>query len=461
MLSLRERIAGAPPEPGAALEAWGQRLPLAELAAATGLEPRRAEFAGRSVLLRTTSQLGAAQGLVELDGLARRLVLCPPDLADEHLPAVLATADIDAILTDGPDREMPDLGVPIHWLRPPTEPLATGDRPQAATEWLLFTSGTTGAPKMVIHSLASLTGAIQPRPSGAAAHMVCGTYYDIRRYGGLQALLRALVRGCSLVLCEASEPLNAQLERLARLGVSHLSGTPSHWRRVLMSSEAKAISPAYVRLSGEIADQSLLESLRAAFPQATVAHAYASTEAGIGFELEDGLEGFPNDLLGRSEPVEMKVEDGSLRIRSPRAAAGYAGPAAPALTDAEGFIDTGDIVELQNGRWRFIGRRNGIINVGGLKVHPEEIEAVINRHPAVRVSRVRGRRNPIVGALVTAEVALADPQAASSPELESALRASILDLCRSLLAPYKMPATIRFVAGLALTAGGKVERSDG
>jgi acyl-coenzyme A synthetase/AMP-(fatty) acid ligase len=460
MASLRARIAGAPPDPGAALEAWGQRLPLAELAAASGLGPARAELAGRSVLLRTQSQLGAARGLVELDGLARRLVLCPPDLAAQHLPAVLATAEVDSVLTDGPDADLADLGVPIYRLGPSAPLTAAEDHAPVTTEWLLFTSGTTGTPKMVIHSLASLTDAIAPRPAGGA-RVVSGTYYDVRRYGGLQALLRALVRGCSMALCEAAEPLNDQLGRLARLGVSHMSGTPSHWRRVLMSSQVTAISPAYVRLSGEIADQPVLDSLQAAFPQAVVAHAYASTEAGIGFELEDGLEGFPDELLGRSAPVEMKVEDGSLRIRSPRAAVGYAGPAAPALADAEGFIDTGDIVEFKDGRWRFIGRRNGIINVGGLKVHPEEIEAVINRHPAVRVSRVRGRRNPIVGALVSAEVALADPQAAGSPELESALRASILDLCRSLLAPYKMPATIRFVAGLAMTAGGKVERSDG
>lgn len=459
MVTLRERIAAAPPAPGSALVAWRQRLPLAELAAMSGL-PSRAELAGRSVLLKAASQLGAAQGLVELDGLARRLVLCPPDLAEAHLPAVIAAAEIEAILTDGPDAQAQDQGVPVHRLGPPVQPVAASDHPQVATEWLLFTSGTTGTPKMVIHSLASLTDAIAPRRPGAGP-MVCGTYYDVRRYGGLQALLRALIRGCSLAICEASEPLNEQLERLASLGVSHISGTPSHWRRVLMSSQVGAISPIYVRLSGEIADQPVLDSLKAAFPQATVAHAYASTEAGIGFELEDGLEGFPDDLLGRAEPVEMKVVEGSLRIRSPRAAAGYAGPAPPPLADAEGFIDTGDIVERKDDRWRFVGRRNGVINVGGLKVHPEEIEAAINRHPAVRMSRVRGRRNPIVGSLVTAEVALADPGAAASPEVEAALRASILDLCRRSLPPYKLPATIRFVAGLALTAGGKVERADG
>src|SRR6185369_9355462 len=103
------------------------------------------------------------------------------------------------------------------------------------------------------------------------------------------------------------------------------------------------------------------------------------------FEVTDGLEGFPEAYVGRPGPVEMKVEDGSLRIRSTRAACGYAGENPTALAEADGFIDSGDMVELKDGRWRFVGRRSGVINVGGLKVHPEEVEGVINRHPAVRM----------------------------------------------------------------------------
>ena len=325
----------------------------------------------------------------------------------------------------------------------------------------MFTSGTTGAPKMVIHTLQGLTGAIRPRAAGASP-IVWGTFYDIRRYGGLQILLRALTAGSSMILSDAHEPVTRHLDRLGALGVTHLSGTPSHWRRLLMTGEARRIAPGYVRLSGEIADQAVLDSLKAAFPAAAIGHAYASTEAGVGFEVDDGLEGFPEHFVGRAGgPVEMKVEDGSLRIRSPRAALGYAGEAAPALADADGFVDTGDMVELKDGRWRFCGRRNGVINVGGLKVHPEEVEAVINRHPAVRASLVRARKSPITGALVAADVALADPAAAEAPEAQAALRASILAACRAALPLHKAPASVRFVPGLAVTAGGKLDRAHG
>ena len=81
--------------------------------------------------------------------------------------------------------------------------------------------------------------------------------------------------------------------------MTHLSGTPSHWRRALMSPEIGKISPRYVRLSGEIADQAILDSLRAMFPEASIGHAYASTEAGVAFEVNDGRRRISCRLLGR------------------------------------------------------------------------------------------------------------------------------------------------------------------
>jgi acyl-coenzyme A synthetase/AMP-(fatty) acid ligase len=456
--NLRARLTEARPGPGARLDAPQTSLALDELATLTGLGPARSALAGRSVLLRTARQIGAAQALVELDGLARRIVLCPPDLSPDHFDHVVRTAEVEAIVTDAADEALARLGVPIQALERPNTPLPADATPTPETEWVLFTSGTMGAPKLVAHSLAGLTGAIAP-PRAEAERPVWATFYDIRRYGGLQILLRALVGGCTLVLSDASEEFPEHLARLARLGATHVTGTPSHWRRLLMSPESAVIAPPYVRLSGEIADQPVLDGLRAKFPQARIVHAYASTEAGVAFEVDDGLEGFPQDVIGRPGPVELRVVDGSLRIRSPRAARGYLGPDAPALADADGFIDTGDMVELENGRWRFVGRRNGVINVGGLKVHPEEVEAVVNRHPAVRMSLVRARRNPITGAVVTADVALVEPQAAASPEQKAALRADIMAMCRTALPAHKAPATIRFVPDLVVTAGGKLDRS--
>ena len=81
--------------------------------------------------------------------------------------------------------------------------------------------------------------------------------------------------------------------RLAAANATHISGTPSHWRKVLMSGEARRIAPKRVRLSGEIADDAVLAALAALYPQAQVEHAYASTEAGVGFASATAAPAFP------------------------------------------------------------------------------------------------------------------------------------------------------------------------
>src|SRR6185503_4665956 len=104
-----------------------------------------------------------------------------------------------------------------------------------------------------------------------------------------------------------------------------------------------------------------------------------------------------------------------------------------ALADDDGFVDTGDILEKRGERYYFVGRKNGIINVGGLKVHPEEVEAVINRHPHVTMSRVRARKNPITGSIVVAEVVLKAVAGGAAGPVD-VLKRNILDHCRSTLA---------------------------
>jgi acyl-CoA synthetase (AMP-forming)/AMP-acid ligase II len=158
------------------------------------------------------------------------------------------------------------------------------------TEWVLLTSGSTGLPKLVVHTLASLTGAIGSG-NAQAGHVIWPTFYDIRRYGGLQIFLRALLTRASLVLSCSDEPTPEFLLRAGALNVTHISGTPSHWRRALMSPSASGIAPQYVRLSGEVADQTILDHLRSFYPEAVVSHAFASTEAGVAFEVRDGLAG--------------------------------------------------------------------------------------------------------------------------------------------------------------------------
>ena len=434
-----------------------QVVSLTDIAGETCLRGRLGELSGRSVLLAVTGQLLAALAMLEIDGVVRRMLLCPPDLNADHIQALVEDAEIDVVITDQPARWAAS-GIKLVVTAEERLQPAARAQTERASEWLMLTSGTSGLPKIVGHSLEGLIGAIVADGPAQGKPLVWATFYDIRRYGGLQIFLRAIVGGGSLVLSEPGEPIADHVARLQEKAVTHISGTPSHWRKLLMSGAASEFSPRYVRLSGEIADQAVLDGLRRAFPAASIGHAYASTEAGVGFAVNDGLEGFPTAMVGENrDGVEMTVVDGSLRIRSRRAAHAYVGRQAAALTDGEGFVDTGDMVELRGDRYHFVGRRGGIINIGGLKVHPEEIEAVINRHAEVRMSRARSRRSPITGAIVVADVILADgADAGRSDEI----RDKILAACRASLAPHKVPAMIKFVTALDITAAGKLARTD-
>ena len=454
--TLWEQLAGSSDCAGRFLSSAGSRVSFDQILSGTSLAGRIPELSGKSVLLNIRDQLPTAIAMIELDGIARRLIVTPPDLSDEHLASVVNEGEVDAIVFDATTAWRGTDSIRTRVLADSVRRTTNIRLDQYPTEWVLLTSGTTGAPKMVVHSMASLAASMSTSPH-KGPDVIWGTFYDIRRYGGLQIFLRAIVGGSSLVLSHSDEPSKEHLVRLGTHCVTHMNGTPSHWRRALMSNAARRISPQYIRLSGEISDQPILNTLRSFYPHALIAHAFASTEAGVGFEVTDGLEGFPANIVGATGETDLKVEDSSLRMRSRRTATRYLGENAPALADADGFIDTGDIVERRGERYYFLGRRSGVINVGGLKVYPEEVEAQINRHPAVHMSCVRPQRSPITGSIVVADVVLRDE---SRPEVRSTaeIGEDILKICRQSLPRHKVPVKLRFVPHLSVAATGKLAR---
>jgi acyl-CoA synthetase (AMP-forming)/AMP-acid ligase II len=280
---------------------------LTDILEQTCLVGRFGELSGRSVLLAVSDQLISALAMTEIDGVARRMLLCPPDLRADHVQALIDEAEIDAIVTDQPSC-WADAGVYLVMAARAPERRGAKAKTGRATEWLMLTSGTSGVPKIVGHTLEALTGAIVADGAARGSPPVWATFCDIRRYGGLQIFLRAILSGGSMVLTDPGEALADHVARLSAMGVTHISGTPSHWRKLLMSGAASGFSPRYVRLSGEIADQAVLDGLRKTFPDASIGHAYASTEAGAGFAVNDGLEGFPAGLIAANRVgVEMKV----------------------------------------------------------------------------------------------------------------------------------------------------------
>ncbi len=458
--SLREVLIKAPNASSQYLWAPNESACLHELAYGSRLGGLHSELSGRSVVLATRDQLVTAAALIELDGAVRRLTLCPPVLSLDQLQSVAKEADADAFVSDCAQPEQ-NVG---HWVCVNFRSdhiLNIKDHDRYSTEWVLLTSGTSDRPKLVLHSLASLSAAIENRADQDRA-TVWGTFYNICRYGGLQILLRTVLGSASLVLSDAEESSGDYLARLKQHRVTHLLGTPTHWRRALMSPRARDIAPRYVRLSGEIADQSILNTLRLFYPKAVIAHAFASTEAGVAFAVNDGREGFSARLLDDAGGgVKLKVEHGSLHVCSPGTAVRYLGSTDSELRDQLNFVDTGDAVRLRDGRYYFLGRMSGVINVGGLKVHPEEVETVINRHPKVEMSYVRAKKNPIMGSIVVADIVLKKTDG-QQPAIDgdNELKSQILKACSAELARHKVPAMINIVAALPVGATGKLSRHE-
>ena len=270
--------------------------------------------------------------------------------------------------------------------------------------------------------------------------------------------LRAVLSRSPLVLSSAGEPGTSGLLPTGacrgRRSDSYLRHAPSHWRRVLMSGDAAILKPQYVKIIG----RSGRPGLPAGQPACGLsAGAYRTRlrfhRSGSGLRRERWPRRIPAGLC-RRRPRRHRIEGRGSHPADPlrpqcRPLSRRRG--APVLVGDDGYVDTGDRVELLEGRYYFRGRMGGVINVGGLKVYPEEVEAVLNADPRVRMSLVRAKRNPITGAVVVADVVLTDPADGAVADAPDAVKNSLLDACRRALAAHKVPAMLRFVPALEIT----------
>jgi len=133
------------------------------------------ELSGRSVLLSVSTPLIAALAMIELDGVVKRMLLCPPDLNPDHIQALIESAEIDAVVTDEPPRWTHSGIYLIAGAHLPVERLLTKLKTERATEWLMLTSGTSGVPKIVRHTLEGLCGAIVAERPGRGAPPAVGS----------------------------------------------------------------------------------------------------------------------------------------------------------------------------------------------------------------------------------------------------------------------------------------------
>lgn len=411
---------------------------------ALGLSSKATQFSSVALVVRDPIDL--IRSLIALDGQVSTIMLLSSSLSLRSASELAQVGECDVIVSDCIEEILN--GPPV--LHPSSIFGSIRRKKALVTRWLMTTSGTTGLPKIVPHSLRSLTRSVYRFSSQHSP--VWGLLYDPTRFAGLQVVLQALVGGGSLIAVDTQSPLAEQIGTLVREGCTHLSATPTLWRRILMVPGYDELQLKQITLGGEIADQGTLNVLRTAFPNARLSHIYASTEAGVGFSVNDGLAGFPASYI-KSPPgnISLKIVDNILWLR----------PAITAITtnvpgieiDKEGFVRSGDRVLIDGDRILFLGRENGLINIGGVKVYPETVEAIMKSVDGVALVQVSGRQNPIMGQIVAADVQLspgADP---------SSVKALIVERCRIHLPREAVPAVIRFVEHFSVNAAGKLVRT--
>ena len=295
---------------------------------------------------------------------------------------------------------------------------------------VLFTSGSTGTNKAVLHNFSLLLDKFR-KPRKA---MVTLAFLMIDHIGGINTLFSALSSGGTVVATTERNP-----DRICALiqesGVELLPASPTFLNLLLMSEaylDYDLSSLKLITYGTESMPQSTLDAVRRVLPSARVQQTYGLSELGILRAKSEDSDSLWVRIGG--EGYETKIQDGTLLIRARSAMIGYLN--APAPFDSEGWFDTQDLVETKGEFVRFLGRRSEIVNVGGRKVYPAEVENVLLQMPNVTDAAVSGEDHSITGKIVAARINL------RSPEEPAEFRKRLRTFCRTRLEPFKIPARI-------------------
>ena len=299
----------------------------------------------------------------------------------------------------------------------------------AEAELILLTSGTTGAPKCVRYLWSDLLAQVAKQtPSDDERWLLA---YRLNHFAGVQMLCHVLVNHSTLVLTESNGVADA-VAAMLEYRVTHVSSTPTFWRFALafLVDVRGRLQLRHITLGSEAVSEDLLQRLRELFPCARIVHIYALTEAGSCISVSDGKPGLPIAVLQRptSAPVQFRVKAGELQVKTRHGMTGYLDQPDHQARDAQAWLATGDLVKIEGERILFIGRRSETINVGGVKVHPLEVEGALSSLPGVKLVRVYGRDSPVVGQIVALDLVVDEgwePQT-----VEAAVREACLSLPR-------------------------------
>jgi acyl-CoA synthetase (AMP-forming)/AMP-acid ligase II len=299
---------------------------------------------------------------------------------------------------------------------------------------VLFSSGSSGDAKGIVHDAARLLE--RYRNPGQPWRTLIFLLFD--HIGGVNTLFYTLRNHGTLVVLRG-RGVHEVCRAVARHGVELLPTTPSFLNLLLLDASISDHDLSSLRLityGTEVMPQATLDRARRALPEVRFRQTYGLSEVGI-CTSRSKADGSLWMTLGGSG-YEYDVRGGTLWVRARHSMLGYLNAESP--FDDDGWFDTGDLVEQDGEYLRILGRDSDLVNVGGQKVYPAEVESVILEVEGVLEASVSGAPHPLLGHIVTARVRPAE----GAPEAAD-LRRQILRHCAGRLAPYKRPMKVYVV----------------
>jgi acyl-CoA synthetase (AMP-forming)/AMP-acid ligase II len=301
---------------------------------------------------------------------------------------------------------------------------------------VLFSSGSTGEPKAMIHNLEKLVNSYQGKKQ-KKLNMLVFLMFD--HIGGLNTLLNTLAMGAKIVFPSSRNPDDiASLVELHQIHV--LPASPTFLNMMLMARVQDRFNLRSLKMityGTESMPESLLKKLKVTFPRTKLLQTFGTSETGIAqtsSRSSDSLE------MKFDDPnLKHKIVNGELWLKSETQVMGYLNASMENFTD-DGWFKTGDLVEeLEGGYLRIKGRAKEVINVGGEKVLPAEVESVVLELDFVEDCMIFGEKNSITGQMVAVQIVLKG--AFDQKEAKKLIRKH----CKGQLDTYKIPAKFNFV----------------
>src|SRR6266513_285508 len=298
---------------------------------------------------------------------------------------------------------------------------------------VLFSSGSTGESKAAVHDFVPLLGKFKVRRHALRTL----TFLLFDHIGGVNTLLYVLSNAGCIVTVQDRSP-GAVCAAIEKHRVQLLPTSPT-FINLLLASEAYAdhdlSSLELVTYGTEVMPESTLARFHQIFPRVRLLQTYGLSEVGILRSQSRSSDSLWVKVGG--EGFETRVVDGMLQIRAQSAMLGYLNAPSPFTPD--GWLPTGDAVETDGEYLRIRGRQSEIINVGGEKVYPAEVESVLQAMEGVADVTVSAEVHPITGQIVMARVRLSTAE--TLPEFRRRMRL----FCRDRLPAFKIPQKVLLV----------------